>query len=155
MLVHQKFLVADTGGEVLLGMDFFKDNSCVLDFEMAKLQLSNYKVSCVDRSGAPCIKRVQVSPEIRIPPRSEIVVEGRLNLAAVGCTGLVEPKHQIHSLTVAATVHQPTGLKMAIRLCNMGTEEMIIPAGKIIGRFILVDGVGDPQLEIENQEGKL
>ena len=120
-----------------------------------KLRLCNHEVRCLDHNGASCIKHVQVMTETQIPPRSEMIVEGRLNFATTGFTGLVESKHQIHGLMVAATVHRPTGPKMAIRLCNTQTEELIMPAGKIIGRFSPVDVEGDPQPKTQNVESEL
>ena len=141
IFVQQTFLVADSDCEVVHGMDFITKNDYILDFEMAKFSIRYYEVSSLDHNGAPYIKHVQVLAETRIRPRSEKMVEGRLNFDAAGCMGLIEPKHQIHRLRVAATIHRPAEVKLAVRLCNTRDEELVIAAGTIIGCFTPVDMV--------------
>lgn len=49
----QDFLVIDKSEEALLGMDFFREHDCKLDFSKAVLQIGDLKLQCCGTDGLP------------------------------------------------------------------------------------------------------
>lgn len=139
--IQQEFLVADLGQEILLGMDFFQQNNCLIDFSAYRLKIKEWDVAVCDRLGLPLAVHVQNRSACDIPSLSEKLIKARLSREPTDGLGMVETKHNIPGLLVAATVHEPDGPEIWVRVWNTSFQKIQIPAGKIIGLFSPVEEV--------------
>ena len=136
------FQVAEINGRILLGMDFFRKHRCILDVHNYRIQLGGQIIECCDVDGNPLMIGVQLRGTTTIPASSKMQVEARLTRPLNRVTdGIVEPRHRIVGLLIAASLHSPRGLEICIEVMNTTDEEILIPSGTIIGQFVPVDEV--------------
>ena len=89
-----KFIVSDQIDELLIGIDWMRDNSCVLSFADLTLELQGYLFPLVKKSKSGLCNRVILEEGVVLPARSEAMVSGKLvyadlrkRLPPVGITG--------------------------------------------------------------------
>ena len=123
--ISHGFQLADIGGKVLLGMDFFKKHKCVLDINNCNIKIRTESLDCCDQYGTPLSVRVIADKEVIIPPQCEIVTGFQLSrpIQHDQTTGWVEPTHKI----------------LVLRLLNGTGEEIVIRKHTTLGRFSPVE----------------
>ena len=133
--IEQEFLIADLHNEILLGMDFFQKHGCIIDFTAYKLKIKHFEVSVCDKDGKALAVHVQNATNCMIPAMTEMMVKGRLNQEHSTAFGMVEAKHDIPGLLVAAVLCQPVNGEVHMRLWNTNPAPLFISSGKIIGLY--------------------
>jgi len=73
------FLIADIAEDALLGLDFLQLFGASIDFRTAELRIGNIRLLCQDEQGYPMRATVQCLRRVKVPPRSELVIKGRLD----------------------------------------------------------------------------
>ena len=130
---EHKFLVADIANDILLGLDFFEAQNCVINFQNSQLLVQGQAIDCCDEDRHPCKVSVQIQDQTVIPAHSEKLCIGRLSqkgsMAQLVC---VESADKVPGVLVATTVQMPRQQKIQFRLLNYTEEDVSIPAGKII-----------------------
>ena len=129
---EHKFLIANLQENVLLGLDFFTEKGCRIDFRKAQLHLYDEVIKCCDQYGGPLQVGVQTVEATEIPPFSEILIPGRLNQNWNGQLALIEGKTPDTDIRVASSVHHPQQGKLWIRVCNISANTIELPPGKNI-----------------------
>lgn len=71
-------VVTDIHPDAILGMPFFKDEACQLQFSDSTLIMTGKTLRCTDKTGIDLSRKVQVINAARILPCSEQLVECRL-----------------------------------------------------------------------------
>jgi len=129
---QHKFLVADLNNHILLGLDFFEAQQCVLDFQKSQLLIQSELISCCDQGGNPFIVNVQAHKETVLPPRSEKLSVARLSREWTSGVACIETADRVPGVLVATTVQEPRNQHVQVRLLNYTDHQIVIPAGKLI-----------------------
>ena len=92
MDVRHRFIVASIGSDVLLGLDFLRNEQCVIDVTNKCLEWGGFVLPLWETVGRQQCCRVTVNETVVIPPWTEMLIEGSLEGGdmVVPC-GLVEP----------------------------------------------------------------
>lgn len=132
------FLVAPLDNKILLGMDFFKKQDCVLDFRALTLHVGENAVSVCDSDGISLQCKAMIPKPMRVSGGAEVITTVRLakNLHKAG---IVEQDCAIQHLKVACTLTQPINQHAKVRLFNTSHEDLLIPAGTKVGVFTVAD----------------
>lgn len=152
---EHKFLIADIANDILLGLDFFEAQNCVIDFHKSQLQIQGQVIDCCDDKGHPYQVTVQVQYELVIPAQSEKLDVGRLSqdlpISSLVC---VESADKVPGILVATTAQIPAKQKVQIRLLNYTDKDVVIPAGKVIATC-MVANVCESERESEEDATEL
>ena len=127
-----EFLVADVPGHPLLGLDFFEQFGCQLDFGKARFCHGSEEMECCDAEGHALRVNVQVIRKVELPPRSERVIPAQLTQPWARGPVCVEPKEAVPGAMVATSVDEPRGRQVYLRILNYTSEVVTIPAGKVV-----------------------
>ena len=114
--VRQKFILAEVNGEPVLGMDFFHNNKCKLDFVNYNAWVNDAAVTCYNQEGKPSFQRVHLVRKITIPGRTEMCVEGPLKMDPAHSLGVVKSDWKTAGLLTAATLHEVHDMKLVVRV---------------------------------------
>jgi len=121
------FLVANIDNHILLGFDFFKENSCSISFKENKLIFPDQQVECCTEDGQPLCAKVQVKYCVTLAPHTEHIVCARLN----------------RGILVATSLHEFKTQDVDIRVMNYTDGEVTLQAGQTIAQCSAVTAVED------------
>lgn len=136
-------VIADIENDVILGLDFLKDNNCHLDLTKDTLYIKEKSCKLVLGGKLGCF-RVTVAETVTIPPRSEMIISGKVTLPVLrqANLGIVEPVESISPRLVAKSlVHSSE--QVPIRIMNIGEQEEKIYTGTHIANLSLVSEVNN------------
>ena len=131
-------LVADIMDEVILGMDFMKNNGFILDIQQGLLRYSNIELPLRMNEESPITaRRVVMEHRVRLPPNAESVIWGRLE----GDSGtnrlwVMEAGQNIGTKEIIvgkALITPDSDLRIPIRALNLSDKTKTIKKGTIIG----------------------
>ncbi len=90
--VRHLFVIASIGNDVLLGLDFLKNRQCVIDVTNKCLEWGSFVLPLWETAERRQCCRVMVTETIVIAPRTEMLIEGKLEGGdmVVKC-GFIEP----------------------------------------------------------------
>ena len=137
------FLIADINNHVLLGLDFFMRNQCTIDFKCSQLVIGQQRMDCCDAMGSPITAKVQSRSDVTIPALGECMIPARLNRVLTSDLACVEDYGITPGLRVAASLHQPEQQSLCVRVLNVTSSAIEIPAGKPIASCTAVNMVED------------
>ena len=101
------FLIEHINNHVLLGLDFFMQNQCTIDFKTSQLIIGQQQMDCCDAMASPVTAKVQSRSDVTIPALSECMIQARLNLMLTSDLACIEDYEITPGLRVAASLHQP------------------------------------------------
>ena len=122
LAVWQKFVVAEIDSPVLIGCDFLKQHDCILDVGKQTLRVGQHVLRCELESELPSVFRIAIAESVTIPPRSEVIVLGRLDYAGSTSPLLMEGRESLSEkkqLQVAAALVNPNDGFVPVRILNM------------------------------------
>ena len=131
-------LVANIMDEVILGMDFMKDNGFVLDIQQGLLRYSNIELPLrMCEESSITARRVVLDHRVKLPPNAESVIWGRLEgdsgtnrLWVMEAGQDIGPKEIIVG---KALITPDNDLRVPIRALNLSDKTKTIKKGTIIG----------------------
>ncbi len=148
-------IVADIDMDAILGLDFLKTHDCQLDLVNDTLMIKGNKCQLTLAGKMGCY-RVSVSEPIDIPPRSEVIVEGHVNLPALRKheLGIVEPTEKSvwsdKGLVGKTLVH--TNDTIPVRIMNLSSDAEKIYPGTHIANLSIVSKVHDVKGKVPDKQ---
>jgi hypothetical protein len=131
-------VIADMNGDGIIGLDFQRSQNCIIDISKSCILMNNRKVDLVFEGQIGCY-RVATAETVSVPPRSEIVVEGRVNdhISDHSQIGIIEPTDEfiktekgfVEGILVRSRDEVP------LRLMNLSAQSQIVHAGTIVGHL--------------------
>ena len=76
--VPMTFIVSDQTDELLIGVDWLRDNKCLLSFENFTLTLHGRNVPLLKKSVTNDCNRIILEESVELPAGTEMVVPGRM-----------------------------------------------------------------------------
>ena len=137
------FIIAEIDNHILLGFDFFKNFNCQIDFKNNQLVCQGQKIDCCAANGEPLQVKVQAKYTTSIPPRSEKLVQARLNRVWRHGAACIEHTGGLPGLVVASSIHQPKNQDVCIRIMNYSDAEIELKSGQVIASCSIVGAVED------------
>ena len=145
---HKVLITDDVNQNCLLGVDFFKQNGCIVDFADGMLRCGGGTTPLRYQTQAPSVCRVAVEKNIALEPSKETVLTARLSSTdTVGVAGVFEPragfeaKHQVLMARVVARP-TPTG-QVPLRVVNLSADRINLYGGQHVGSFCPMAGTCD------------
>ncbi|XP_038066604.1 uncharacterized protein LOC119736660 [Patiria miniata] len=152
-LIAHKFIIADVSNDVLLGLDFLREENCIIDINGKSLKWRGTELSLRDTAEPLQCCRVTVQETVVVPPQTEMVIVGSLGESDVGVAyGLIEPTPgmvQRENLIVASSLVSTTEETVPVRLWNPTSDHVTLYKGATAGTFLTVDAVG-PAIDTES-----
>ena len=142
--------------EAILGKDFLKDNTCIIDVSRETLLFENRGITLSLNSppGSRQVARVSVvlCDALEVPPRSEMEVMGSIPEAATTGTWMLEGES--NAVLVARAVVSPNERKVPLRILNVRDEPIKVKKGtKIAGmEAVPQEGVSSIIVSAERKE---
>ena len=135
---HTDVVVAEMDIDLILGLDFMLAHNVVVD--VVKLSLSiNGKHCPVHKAGRLGCHRVVVTEKTVVPPRSEMIVEGRLidRESIRDDMGMLESSEKFLSSNrgIVARTFVKVDEKVPIRYANFSHEEQVLYPGTNMATF--------------------
>ena len=115
---QHEFVLADISHHVLLGLDFFEQTSCSIDFRTSQLVHSGITTDCCDESGESLKVNVQ-------PIRAKFTRPWRNRGTCVESLG------RVPGLLVATTRVRDQTNHLELSVCNITDQPIQLPAGKM------------------------
>ena len=132
----------------LLGVDFLKQNGCIVDLADGMLRCGGGTTPLRYQTQAPSVCRVAIEKNIALEPNKEAVLTARLSSTdSVGVAGVFEPrpgfeaKHQVLMARVVARP-TPTG-QVPLRVVNLSADRINLYGGQHVGSFCPMAGTCD------------
>lgn len=141
---EDEFLVGYIRDEVILGIPFLEKHQCIINFGTPTITINGKTLTCSDRHGNLLATKVQVVRPVKIPPRAEVMLKGRLCVPLSGCAGVIEglESNPRQGIMVAASYSKPNEAReVFIRCMSPHEEATVIASATCIAVFQEVDGV--------------
>lgn len=149
-LIAQNFTVATIGPDCILGVDFFLDNGCVLDFRRRKLQVVDSLLDLSPPAGTRCAF-VTAHEEETLPPNSETMLLVANPLLNIHENVIVEQGRAAElpvGVFVGRTICEGSRDLLPIRLCNTTSSPVTINRRAELAEVegVIIDEVGASSL---------
>ena len=137
MCVKQVCFVADhLSDPVILGLDFLKQNQCVLDFMSGVMQMNGRQVPLCDGGGdgSPKVFRVRVMSPVTVEPGVERMIRCKPAGPRSDRLGLLEAGPLCRSgLLVGRTIVDPRERCIPVLVANLTDKPIRVRAGTAVG----------------------
>ena len=146
--VPMNFIVSDQTDELLIGVDWLRDNRCLLSFENFTLTLHGHSVQLLKKNESSGCNRITLEETVELPAESEVMVRGKMvysNLqkrppeVAVAETKECRPGVK----TARCLIDVRTGMSLPIRLINTNRTAVSLTEGTPLCSLDEVDMVVD------------
>ena len=132
--VATNFIVSDQIDELLIGIDWLKDNRCVLSFSDFTIHLQGCRFPLLKRVGSNACNRVILEEAVVLPAKSETVVHGRLVYAnfrkRLPEVAVTETKECCPGVKTARCLIQTgTGTNLPVRVLNVNSNAVSLNEG--------------------------
>ena len=152
--IQQTVFVADNlSDDVILGLDFLKQNNCILDFERGSIRIGTEYIAFSEESGAgggnrfpPRALRVRVLTPVTVHPGTERLVHCKPVGQKFDSLGIVEAGALNRAgLVVGRSVVDPHARSVQILVANVTDKPIRIRAGTTMGTCEPVELIPDTQ----------
>ncbi|XP_061179408.1 uncharacterized protein LOC133188032 [Saccostrea echinata] len=147
--VADKLTTADELGDLhgILGLDFLSDNEIVVDTCRGILMSSHFQIQlCWENSLNHTCARVQISENVRIPPRSEMFITGNVkgNISD-DVTCILEPDRDQtgHDVLIPKSIVNITKSSVVFSVLNPTDNDIHLKKNKCIASIQAVDYIID------------
>ena len=148
---HNEAVVANLKADGILGLDFMKRNHCKVDISNEILDVNGQNKRMTVEGSLGCY-RITAAKTVSIPPRSEIIVPGKVCVPEGSslpyCESIVEPvdkSNKQHSTLTARTVVNVQET-VPVRLLNIDQESKVVHSGTVIGQLAEIDTVQESRV---------
>ncbi|XP_052722158.1 uncharacterized protein LOC128193025 [Crassostrea angulata] len=128
-IIEHRAIVADIDAQMILGFDFLSEHNCQLHLGEGTLTLGDQRLVCDTVSDQSSVFKISVQETLSIPPRSEMIIEGKvhqnLNYKKLLIDGTKRDLQQ-SGLLVARCLVKPKECKVPIRVINVSDHELKI-----------------------------
>jgi hypothetical protein len=141
----------------ILGLDFMEEYDCILYMSKGILKLRKYSIKLHRINDTRCA-RVQVTENVIIPPRHEMVISGKVSAnhwVSFRNIGLVESIKSVHDnmgILIGKTLVSTNNSELPVRVANVSNDPIIIQKGSTIGILHPVNEV--TKYEVNTKETK-
>ena len=146
------FIVSDPIDELLVGIDWMRDNSCVLSFADLTLELQGYRFPLLTKTKSGSCNRVILEEGVILPAKSEAMVSCKVvyadlhkKLPAVGITGNKECAPGVK--TARCLLELGSGTHLPLRVLNVSNRSMSLQEGMALCPLQEVESVIEEQKE--------
>ena len=151
--VKHRFIVASLGSDVLLGLDFMKNEQCVIDITNRCLEWGGIMLPLRETADRQQTCRVTVLETVVVPPGTEMLVAGSLECSGITVScGIVEASETLanrSNVMVAPMVVSTDTDAIPLRLLNPGEERVVLYKGTTAATFNVIEAIG-PSLTTED-----
>ena len=146
----QGLAIAEIAMDGVIGLDFLNKYKCKVDIVNKKLLIDSEEVPMVSEGSIGCY-RISVGETCNIPPRSEILVYGDVNVSEKDYlpdgVSLVEPEEMFtkseHGLVAKALVGNSK--RVPLRIMNLSQDVKTIHSGTFVASMSPVDNIVDSE----------
>jgi predicted aspartyl protease len=154
-----KAVVANVRADGIIGLDFLKDNDCIIDIVSKRLVVGKKSFNVHFEGPLGCY-RVVASETVSIPPMSEMIIPGVVCVPKGGKVksfeGIIEPiEEKLETdfpLTARAVVN--TSDIVPVRLMNVKPEVRLVHKGTSIGKIHRIQSVSSTEHNHNNDSEK-
>ena len=146
------FIVSDQIDELLVGIDWMRDNSCVLSFADLTLELQGYHFPLLSKTKSGSCNRVILEEDVILPAISEAMVSCKVvyadlhkKLPAVGITGNKECAPGVK--TTRCLFELGSGTHLPLRVLNVSNRSVSLQEGMTLCLLQEVESVIEEQKE--------
>ena len=132
--VTMNFIVSDQIDELLVGIDWMRDNGCVISFADLTLELQGYRFPLLAKAKSGSCNRVILEEGVILPAKSEAIVSGKVvyadlhkRLPAVGITGNKECVPGVK--TARCLLELGSGIHLPLRVLNVTNRSVSLQEG--------------------------
>ena len=138
----QTVIVANLNGPGILGLDFLERNHIDILIRDRALKIHDKTIKLKSLKSTT-FARITLKQEVNIPPRSEMIIDGKLQGILSFGQGLVEPVEIIKGkgLLVAKTLIDTKKNETSLSVINLNNKEVKLNADSIIGTVHEVESV--------------
>ena len=151
-----RVIVADIDMDAIIGLDFLQANDCQIDVTHHVLRIKG-KQCQLNLAGKLGCHRVTVSEKVEIPARTEMIIEGHIDVPVIrkNDLGIIEPTPRAYELGIGlvakSLVH--TDSKLPLRIINLSDETERLYPGTHVANLSFVSSVYNGQPK-HRQESK-
>ena len=154
-----KAVVANVRADGIIGLDFLRDNDCIIDIVSKRLVVGKKSFNVHFEGPLGCY-RVVASETVSIPPMSEMIIPGVVCVPKGGKVksfeGIIEPiEEKLETdfpLTARAVVN--TSDIVPVRLMNVKPEVRLVHKGTSIGKIHRIQSVSSTEHNHNNDSEK-
>ena len=143
-----KVIVADIDMDAIIGLDFLQANECQIDVTRHALRIKGQECQ-LKLAGKLGCHRVTVSEKVEIPARTEMIIEGKVDVPIIRKKdlGIIEPTSKAYEMGIGlvakSLVH--TDSKVPLRVINLSDETESLYPGTHIANLSFVSSVYEKQ----------
>ena len=154
--VNFPVIIAELGVMGLLGNDFMRTHSCVLDFNRKCISINGQELYYREEQHGSWTGRIKVAQTCTIPAGHEILIKGKIMKHKAGMqVGAVEACGQFtqkHGLLLGRTLVQANNSCVPVRIMNPTNETKVLHKDTVVG---LIHPVLDvQQVEIPDKQSQ-
>ena len=134
-------LVSEDVEEVMMGIDWLKEHSCIWDFKTGNLRIDGHPAVTLSHCGRIKCRRVLAQESQDVPPRSQKNIVARITLLSVHDSTkdvIVETNQLKPGLYVGRTLLPPQHRDVKVRVANTTNKPQLISAGSCLGQAVPV-----------------
>ena len=149
--------VADVSDDVILGLDFLRENKCQLLWEDECLTVGNFKVPLQKYPQEAAVCRVRVTEDVVVPPSSELLMECQVvsDGGDQPVWGVLQNREAVardrEVLVASALVHAQNN-RVPVRLLNLSPEAVVLRKGTDAATLEPIDSIAVLERQPVNQE---
>ena len=127
--VKSEFYLANISCDAIIGIDFFRQHGCRLDFISDSLYIDDKKVQCRSVGLKPVCCRVVITETTSIPAGHEIIVQGKLIRRQGTFTGVIENTQKFvekHNVLIGRSIVENHNDLIPLRIMNPNNNVKVI-----------------------------
>ena len=146
--VGMNFIVSDQIDELLVGIDWLRENECVLSFADSTIELKGYRFRLRKKVKTGTCNRVILEENVTLPARSEMIVSGKVVYADLHkrpseslITGNKECCPGVK--TARCLVELGDGTHIPLRVLNVTNKDVLLQEGMVMCPLQEVEAVAE------------
>ena len=127
--VKSEFYIANISCDAIIGIDFFRQHGCRLDFISDSLYIDDKKVQCRSVGLKPVCCRVVITETTSIPAGHEMIVQGKLIRRQGTFTGVIENTQKFvekHNVLIGRSIVENHNDLIPLRIMNPNNNVKVI-----------------------------
>ena len=161
-LQQNVYVAPDMCDDVILGLDFLRQNRCILDLERERVRIGEREVSFCSEAGTtggdqPPLRvlRVRVLEPLVVDPGVERLVRCKLVGQKFDSPGIIEAGSLPSGLVVGRSVVDPDARSVRVLVANVTDSPVRMRAGASIGNCERVEMISNPNTAGSDRDGSV
>ena len=155
-ILEQDFMVAAVDVAVVLGLDFFKQHHCTVDFGKNVLTVGGRVHRCSMLRNMPKVFRITMADTVVVPPLCEMIIPGKVEGNPHFTQAFVESRDYplCHgNIAMAKMLINPTRSGVPLRVANISSEPQVLYKGMKVAQCEEMESAGLPLFTHTKDEG--